>query len=99
MMYALIAYAAVAETLVVFFVASANAHSVGKSLRRVSVPMLAMCLITVIGDNVMIGSGLFSYAPESLIGVHIGLMPVEDFSYPVIAVLLASIIGGPVERK
>lgn len=98
-MYALIAFAAVAATMVVFFVASAKAHSVGKTLRRVTVPMIAMFLITLIGDNVMIGSGLFSYAPESLIGIHVGLMPIEDFSYPVIAVLLASIIGGPVERK
>lgn len=98
-MYALLAYLFVAVVWIWFAVAQARAHNSGKALRRVAAPMLAMCLMTVVGDNIMIGSGLFSYAPDSLIGVRIGLMPIEDLSYPIIAVMIAAIIGGPVARK
>lgn len=98
-MYALLAYLLVAVVWLWFAVAQVRAHNTGTSLRRVAVPISALCLITVIGDNIMIGSGLFSYAPDSLIGVRIGLMPIEDLSYPIIAVMIAAIIGGPVARK
>ena len=44
--------------------------------------------LTVIFDNIMIGVGLFYYSPETSSGITIGLMPVEDLSYTVFAVLV-----------
>lgn len=44
--------------------------------------------LTAIFDNIMIATGLFHYAPEQLIGVQIGLAPIEDFSYPIAGALL-----------
>lgn len=49
---------------------------------------LALLLLTAVFDTVMIASGLFHYSPDHLAGVHIGLAPIEDFAYPVAAVLL-----------
>lgn len=63
------------------------------SMRRV-LPGLAFSLavlvvLTAVFDNVMIGSGLFDYSQHTLLGFHVGLAPIEDFSYPVSVVMLA----------
>lgn len=44
--------------------------------------------LTAVFDNVMIAAGLFSYADEQISGVRLGLAPIEDFSYPIAAVVL-----------
>jgi lycopene cyclase domain-containing protein len=36
----------------------------------------------------MIGAGLMSYGPTTTSGLRIGRVPVEDFAYPVAAVVL-----------
>lgn len=45
-------------------------------------------VLTAVFDNLMIASGLFDYGHERLGGVYIGLAPLEDFAYPLGAVLL-----------
>ncbi|GAB5079060.1 lycopene cyclase domain-containing protein [Arthrobacter sp. AD-310] len=45
-------------------------------------------VLTVVFDNLMIAAGLFTYAPGMISGMMLGLAPLEDFSYPVAAVLL-----------
>jgi lycopene cyclase domain-containing protein len=47
-----------------------------------------LVVLTAVFDNVMIAAGLFSYPPERISGLRIGLAPVEDFSYPVCAAFL-----------
>ncbi|WP_343317703.1 lycopene cyclase domain-containing protein [Arthrobacter sp. TMP15] len=54
----------------------------------VLVSLLVMVGLTVVFDNLMIASGLFDYAGETLNGLHIGLAPIEDFAYPLGGVLL-----------
>jgi lycopene cyclase domain-containing protein len=44
--------------------------------------------LTAVFDNLMIAAGLFSYPPEQISGVRIGLAPIEDFSYAVCAAYL-----------
>ncbi|KFF61060.1 hypothetical protein JF66_00245 [Cryobacterium sp. MLB-32] len=44
--------------------------------------------LTAVFDNVMISAGLFSYDPAHLVGWFVGLAPLEDFAYPLAAVLL-----------
>lgn len=61
------------------------------SLRSVApalgVALGALVALTAVFDNLMIGSGLFDYAQQTLLGIKVGLAPIEDFSYPVCAVL------------
>ena len=45
-------------------------------------------VLTAIFDNLMIAAGLFTYAPDMISGALVGLAPLEDFAYPVAAVLL-----------
>lgn len=49
---------------------------------------LGLLVLTAVFDNLMIWAGLFTYADKQISGVRLGLAPVEDFSYPVAAVIL-----------
>ena len=49
---------------------------------------VVVLVLTAVFDNIMIAAGLFSYAPGLISGVTVGLAPLEDFAYPVAAVLL-----------
>ena len=47
-----------------------------------------LVVLTAVFDNLMIAAGLFTYPPEHLSGLRIGLAPLEDFSYAVCAAFL-----------
>lgn len=49
---------------------------------------VALVVLTAVFDNLMIAAGLFEYADGSTLGVALGLAPLEDFAYPVAAVIL-----------
>jgi lycopene cyclase domain-containing protein len=48
----------------------------------------ALLVLTAVFDTVMIAAGLFTYAGEHIAGPRVGLAPVEDFAYPLAAVVL-----------
>lgn len=54
----------------------------------VLVTIAALFLLTAVFDTIMIATGLFHYSPGHLLGLHIGLAPVEDFTYPLAGALL-----------
>ena len=47
-----------------------------------------MLVLTAVFDNVMIAAGLFDYGEQTLLGLYLGRAPVEDFLYPLAAVIL-----------
>lgn len=47
-----------------------------------------LILLTAVFDNLMIAVGLFTYEEQVISGLRVGLAPLEDFSYPVAAVIL-----------
>lgn len=55
--------------------------------RAVIVAAGALVVLTAVFDSIMIGLDLFSYEPSLISGVSIGLAPVEDFAYPLAAVI------------
>ena len=57
------------------------------SWAAVGIAGFALFILTAIFDSVMIGFDLFSYAPDLISGVFIGLAPIEDFAYPLATVL------------
>ncbi len=66
--------------------ASAPNGAAGGSPRASSAVVLLV--LTAVFDSVMIAAGLFGYADGTRLGPAIGLAPIEDFAYPVAAVLL-----------
>ncbi|MBC9926311.1 MULTISPECIES: prenyltransferase [unclassified Leucobacter] len=52
------------------------------------VTFLVLAVLTAVFDSVMIGMELFDFGSAHILGVRIGLAPIEDFSYPLVCVLL-----------
>jgi lycopene cyclase domain-containing protein len=59
--------------------------------RQVLVPALVglvvLVALTVVFDNVIVGAGIVAYDGSRILGVRVGVAPVEDFSYAVVAAL------------
>jgi lycopene cyclase domain-containing protein len=51
-----------------------------------------MLILTAVFDNLIVLSGIVAYDESKLIGLKIGLVPIEDFAYTVVAVLLVPAI-------
>jgi lycopene cyclase domain-containing protein len=60
----------------------------GPRLAAVVITIAALFLLTALFDTIMIATGLFHYSPDHLLGLHIGLAPIEDFAYPLAGALL-----------
>lgn len=60
----------------------------GRALALIMVTAAVVSVFTAVFDSLMIGVGLFEYDPDQLVGLHIGLAPVEDFAYVALAALL-----------
>lgn len=52
----------------------------------------ALLVLTAVFDNIMIATGFFSYTPEKILGIYIGLAPIEDFMYAVLAAILVPVL-------
>ena len=60
--------------------------------RAIGLTMLWMLLVTLVFDNVIIGLEIVGYDKSKISGILLGLAPIEDFAYTVVAVLAVSII-------
>ena len=78
--------------VVVLVVALATAPDRRVLLRRWWAPVLAagvaVMVLTAVFDNVMVGAGLMTYSSAHISGAKLGLVPLEDFAYPLAALLL-----------
>lgn len=54
--------------------------------------------VTAIGDNFIVASGIVAYDPSKILGVFIGVAPVEDFAYSLVAVTLIPAIWSALKR-
>ena len=50
--------------------------------------LLTLAVLTAVFDTVMIAADLFRFDESRLVGWFVGLAPVEDFAWPVAAVLV-----------
>lgn len=59
---------------------------------------LPMIILTAIFDNLIVLSGIVAYDESKLIGLKIGVVPIEDFAYTLVAVLLVPAIWKAVKK-
>lgn len=87
MTYALIVlpFAALTVTAVLLTV---RRPAFGRRMAGSALAAGVLVVLTAVFDNLMIAAGLFTYPPERISGVRIGLAPIEDFSYSVCAAFL-----------
>ena len=57
----------------------------GRPLLAAAVVMLTL---TLVFDNVIIGTGIVDYDPEKISGILLGFAPIEDFAYTLVALVL-----------
>lgn len=62
-------------------------HSNRTFLLRLAGTAAVLILLTAVFDNLMIAVDLFGYNPDRISGAFLGLAPLEDFAYPLAAVL------------
>jgi lycopene cyclase domain-containing protein len=86
MTYGLINLPFVIVGLIMLAVASRGAGR--PSARAIALTGAIVLVMTAVFDNVMIAVGLVGYDPARISGLRIGLAPVEDFAYAVVAVVL-----------
>lgn len=60
----------------------------GRALLLIMLTAAVVSVFTAVFDTLMIGVGLFEYDPEQLVGLRVGLAPIEDFAYVALAALL-----------
>jgi lycopene cyclase domain-containing protein len=61
---------------------SARRPRFGARMAASAIGAVVLLALTAVFDNVMIALDLFTYPPEHLSGLRIGLAPIEDFAYP-----------------
>lgn len=49
---------------------------------------LPMLVLTALFDNFIVATGIVAYDTNKLVGVNVGVVPIEDFAYTVVAILL-----------
>ena len=47
-----------------------------------------MLFLTLVFDNLIIASGIVDYDPEKISGIRLGVAPIEDFAYALVALVL-----------
>ncbi|MFC5339074.1 prenyltransferase [Leucobacter denitrificans] len=103
MNYGTLALIGLAAALVGCLVLSVYARMRNRPVTRryaiaIVVTILVLVALTAVFDSLMIAADLFHYAPEHLVGVSIGLAPIEDFSYPLAGALLLPALWAAFER-
>ena len=88
MTYLLLNAAFLMLAVAVAIVAFATRRMTRRSLPAMGVTLVVVFALTAVFDNLMIAVGLFGYNPTRTTGLTIGLAPLEDFSYPLAAVIL-----------
>ena len=91
MTYVLLSVAFLAAALVVAAFAIARRGGwllVRRGAAPVALAALALFLLTAVFDNVLIALGVMVYADDATSGIRVVLAPIEDFAYPLAAVIL-----------
>ena len=85
-------YLALNMTFMLIAFVTLNLVSRKSPWRAIGFTMLWMLLVTLVFDNIIIGLEIVGYDKTKISGILLGLAPIEDFAYTVVAVLAVSII-------
>jgi len=58
-----------------------------------------LLVITAVFDALIIGAGIVDYDRTKLIGLYVGNVPIEDFFYAVLAVMIVPVLWRRLEVK
>ncbi len=61
----------------------------GRSWAALAIAAAILLALTIVFDTVMIAADLFRYDDALLLGAHVGLAPIEDLAYALVALFVA----------
>ena len=50
--------------------------------------LILLLVLTIIFDSLIIAAGIVDYDPNKILGLKIGLAPIEDFMYAILALII-----------
>lgn len=56
------------------------------------VTLTALLILTAVFDNVIVGLDIVAYDSAKILGVYVGIAPIEDFIYAILAVAIVPAI-------
>ena len=59
----------------------------------------ALFVLTLIFDSLLVYFHIIDYTQDKILGIHLGLAPIEDYFYPLLAVLLVPFLWRKFEKK
>ncbi|AKK04971.1 lycopene cyclase domain [Corynebacterium mustelae] len=63
-----------------------------KPVAVTGIVLVVLLTLTAIFDNLMIWAKLVGYGESQRLGINLGLVPIEDFFYPIVAVLVITAV-------
>lgn len=67
--------------------------------RALLLTAVVLFVLTAVFDNIIIGLSIVDYDPAKILGVRIGVAPIEDFMYALFAVVIVPAIWSKLRVK
>ncbi|MEY4019532.1 MAG: hypothetical protein RLZZ590_832 [Actinomycetota bacterium] len=67
--------------------------------KAIGLATIALVALTAVFDNIIVGTGIVAYDESLIMGIKIGVAPIEDFAYALAAPLLLSIVAEITKRQ
>ena len=67
--------------------------------RAMLITFIALLVLTAVFDNLIILASIVGYDASKILGIYIGVAPVEDFMYSLLAVLLVPTLWNILGRR
>ncbi len=74
------------------FIIAAIAINRGRRPKATAITVVSLLVLTAIFDNLMIAAGFVGYGDAQRVGIHVGLVPIEDFLYPLVVGLIVPVV-------
>jgi lycopene cyclase domain-containing protein len=63
------------------------------------ITLAGLLILTVIFDNIIIGLGIVAYNTDKILNVFVGLAPIEDFFYAILAIVIVPALWNLFDTK
>ncbi len=67
--------------------------------RAVWLTLVVLLVTTIVFDSLLIHLGMFTYPADKILGIHVGLAPIEDLFYALLAGLAVPAIWRGLDRE
>jgi lycopene cyclase domain-containing protein len=70
-----------------------------KPTKSVWIALGILLVLTALFDSIIIGAGIVAYDTDKILGLYVGLAPVEDFFYAILAIAIVPALWNLFEPK